>query len=216
MLARDALGLFSDIDDTLTDARSRWSPRPMSRYAAARAAGLRVVLVTGRPIGWAEVLAQIFPVDAAIAENGAVAALPGGERVYFDSDAERRDGERRRAVAAERATREVPEIPCAIDQRQRAVDLAFDIAETARAPEAAIVRLEAILHACQLRTARSSIHLHGSYSHADKATMSVRIAARLWAEPEAVLRALLLRRRLAERCAGIFVLPALDRRRERE
>ena len=59
-------GVFYDIDDTLTHD----GVVTTEAYAAlvrARAAGLRVVLVTGRPAGWAEVLASLWPVDAAIA-----------------------------------------------------------------------------------------------------------------------------------------------------
>src|SRR5436190_23975055 len=91
-------GVFSDIDDTLTHE----GVVVAEAYAAllrARDAGLRVVLVTGRPAGWAEVLASVWPIDAAIAENGGIAYLKRGrrvERVYFEAD---NDAARLAAVA---------------------------------------------------------------------------------------------------------------------
>ncbi|MEO6954781.1 MAG: HAD hydrolase family protein, partial [Polyangia bacterium] len=90
-LAGRTRGVFSDIDDTLTEG-GHLVPEACSALHALRAAGLRTVLVTGRPLGWAEVLVTLLPVDAAIAENGAVAALPDGARVYFDDEDARRLG----------------------------------------------------------------------------------------------------------------------------
>jgi hydroxymethylpyrimidine pyrophosphatase-like HAD family hydrolase len=142
------------------------------------------VLVTGRPAGWAEVMASLFPVDAAIAENGAVAALAGGARIYFDDAQSRKEGQRRREHALERMCAELPSIGLAADARLREIDLAFDIAEHARVPEPIIARATEVLHASQLRTTRSSIHLHGTYSAADKGKMCARVAHALWGETE--------------------------------
>ena len=62
--------VFSDIDDTLTTD----GQLPPIAYAALddlRRVGLRVILITGRPAGWCDHIARMWPVDAVIGENGA-------------------------------------------------------------------------------------------------------------------------------------------------
>jgi HAD superfamily hydrolase (TIGR01484 family) len=186
-LAQQLRGVFTDVDDTLT-AHGKIVPEAYAALARARDCGLRVVLVTGRPAGWAEVMASLFPVDAAIAENGAIAALPRGDRIYFDDAQTRKDGQLRRERALVRMRAELPSIELARDARLREIDLAFDIAEHETVPEPMIARATEVLRASDLRTTRSSIHLHGTYSTADKAQMCARVAQSLWGEPEDELR----------------------------
>ena len=178
-VARNVRGIFADVDDTLTE-HGTLSEQAYAALCDARRAGLRLVLVTGRPLGWAEVLCALFPIDAAIAENGAAAALPGGERLYFEDEAARRAGDVARAAALARVRHELPEVRTAADQAHRAIDLAFDIAERVQLDEPTIARLVAVLDAESLSTTRSSIHLHGTYSRGDKAKMAARVARHLW------------------------------------
>jgi HAD superfamily hydrolase (TIGR01484 family) len=188
-VAATTRGIFSDVDDTLTHAGAL-VPDAYAAMCRARAAGLRLVLVTGRPIGWAEVLASIFPVDAAIAENGAVAVMPGPgghRRFYFEDEAARAEGARLRQEARLLVERELPAARLTADHALREVDLAFDIAERVRLDEPAIARVTAVLERVGLRTIRSSIHLHGTFSAGDKGKMSARVAEQLWGEtPDAV------------------------------
>ena len=65
-------GLFTDIDDTLT-TDGAITPDALQALADLKAAGLSVVAITGRPVGWSEPFALQWPVDAIVAENGAVA-----------------------------------------------------------------------------------------------------------------------------------------------
>src|SRR5690606_41731060 len=62
--------VLTDIDDTLTtDGRL-----PADAYAALErleAAGILVVPITGRPAGWCDHIARMWPVRAAAGENGA-------------------------------------------------------------------------------------------------------------------------------------------------
>ena len=71
-LSRSLRGIFCDVDDTLTHAGSL-VPAAYEALVRATDAGLRVVAVTGRPAGWAEVFACTWPLAGAIAENGAFA-----------------------------------------------------------------------------------------------------------------------------------------------
>ena len=180
-------GVFSDVDDTLTD-EGVIVPAAFEALGALRAAGLRVVLVTGRPRGWAEVLAALFPIDAAIAENGAVAALPDGTRFYYEDETTRRTGMALRAAARAHVLRDMPWVTPSRDEALREIDLAFDANEYAALSDEDVARATAILESHGLTTTRSSIHLHGTFSKADKAKMAVRLASTLWGETEADVR----------------------------
>ena len=68
------IGVFTDIDDTLT-TDGAISPDALQALAQLKAAGLTVIAITGRPVGWCERLAATWPVDAIVAENGAVALV---------------------------------------------------------------------------------------------------------------------------------------------
>ncbi|MFW5920333.1 MAG: HAD hydrolase family protein, partial [Polyangiales bacterium] len=63
-------GVVFDVDDTVTrDGRlERVAFDAMWRMHEG---GLRLVALTGRPLGWCDVLARHWPVDVAIGENGA-------------------------------------------------------------------------------------------------------------------------------------------------
>jgi HAD superfamily hydrolase (TIGR01484 family) len=63
--------LAFDIDDTLT-VHGRIPALVLRGFEYCQKEGLRVLLVTGRPAGWADALVKMFPIDGVIAENGAV------------------------------------------------------------------------------------------------------------------------------------------------
>ena len=68
-------GVFTDIDDTLTTAGAI-TPDALEALANLQTAGLRVIAITGRPVGWCEALMQINPIlGTIVAENGSVALI---------------------------------------------------------------------------------------------------------------------------------------------
>ena len=72
--------LATDVDDTITTA-GKIPPCTIEGLAALEKAGIVVVLVTGRPAGWAQALAgYLAGVRIAVAENGLVAFDYLGER----------------------------------------------------------------------------------------------------------------------------------------
>ncbi len=176
-------GVFSDIDDTLTHS----GVVELDAYAAlgrARAAGLRVVLVTGRPSGWAEVLASVWPVDAAIAENGGIAFLKRKgriERIYF-ADGDPLEDARRLAAVSGEILRTFAWARRADDSSLRVTDLAFDIGEHQQIHTTDIEAMTAKIRELGARTLVSSVHAHAFFHAADKAQMSARVANLLWDE----------------------------------
>ncbi len=186
LAGRSLRGVFSDIDDTLTHDGAVTT----AAYAAlvrARAAGLRIVLVTGRPAGWAEVLASIWPVDAAIAENGGIAYLKRDrrlEKLYFETADPA--GEARKLLAiADDILRTFPFARRSDDSTLRLTDVAFDIGENQQVPQPQIDALTARCRELGARTLVSSVHAHAFFHTADKARMSARVAEILWNETAA-------------------------------
>jgi hypothetical protein len=175
-------GLFTDIDDTLTTHGTLTA----QAYAAVQRlhdAGLLVIPVTGRPAGWCDHIARMWPVSAVVGENGAlymrhdVAARK--LRVRYLLDAQERERNRRRLAAiGERIVREVPGCALASDQRFRESDLAIDYCEDV-APLAAadVERIVALMHAEGLTAKVSSIHVNGWFGAYDKLGMTRRLLA---------------------------------------
>src|SRR5215207_8211871 len=63
-------GVLADIDDTIT-THGHLTAEAYAALARLRAAGKRVVPITGRPAGWCDHIARMWPVDAVVGENGA-------------------------------------------------------------------------------------------------------------------------------------------------
>ena len=67
--ARALRGVFCDIDDTLT-WEGRIVPQAFAALERLQEAGLRVIPITGRPGGWVDHIARMWPVQGVVGENG--------------------------------------------------------------------------------------------------------------------------------------------------
>ena len=159
-------GVFTDIDDTLT-ADGQLHPGAATGLAALRAAGVPVIAITGRPVGWSRPFALDWPLTALVAENGSVAllpdaAVPGGLRTEYSQDAATRvaNGQRLQQVLA-RIEAEVPGARRATDSAGRETDIAIDHSEFNHLPPAAIEQVVAMMRAEGMNATVSSIHING-------------------------------------------------------
>jgi len=170
-IARSIEGVVFDVDDTLT-REGIVEPEAFEAIWALRGRGLRTIAVTGRPLGWAEVIATTWPVDLAIGENGAGWWWREGRvlRSGFFADADPAALERVRA----RVAAELPGVREAIDQPLRRRDLAFDVGETVRLEAAVVDRLVAIIEREGMRSMVSTVHAHAIPGVWDKARGAVR------------------------------------------
>ncbi|MBX3605173.1 MAG: HAD-IIB family hydrolase [Piscinibacter sp.] len=164
-------GVLTDIDDTLTRDGAA-EPAALDALARLAAAGLPVIAVTGRPMGWSVPFAQAWPVRAIVAENGAVALFrdaAGTLRTeYLQDEPTRTHNTRRLAVAAQRVLREVPGATLARDSAGRVTDIAIDHAEFARLDAARIARVVDVMRAEGMHATVSSIHVNGWFGTHDK------------------------------------------------
>lgn len=170
-------GVFFDIDDTLT-TDGRLTVAAYGAMERLHAAGLLVVPITGRPAGWCDHFARMWPVDAVVGENGAFyfrydAAARRLTKRFQAGEAERRENRRRLTALGERILAAVPGAALASDQLYREADLAIDFCEDVpRLPPAAIDRILALFAAAGATAKVSSIHVNGWFGHYDKLTMT--------------------------------------------
>ena len=170
-------GVFCDIDDTLSTG-GQLTAEAYAALERLRAAGKRVVPITGRPAGWCDHIARMWPVDGVVGENGAFyfcydAAARTLVRRFLDDDATREANRARLEAVRSRILREVPGAAVASDQRYRETDLAIDFCEDVpRLPEAAIDRIVAIMQDSGMTAKLSSIHVNGWFGSYDKLRMT--------------------------------------------
>jgi HAD superfamily hydrolase (TIGR01484 family) len=177
---RGIRGVLCDIDDTLTTA-GRLTAGAYEAMERLQQAGLPVVPITGRPAGWCDHIARLWPVAAVVGENGAFYfRYDHDQRVMkrsFVDDTTARAANRQQltSIAAEIAAA-VPGCAIAADQAYRETDLAIDYREdVAPLPRAAVDRIVALMHARGLTAKVSSIHVNGWFGAYDKLAMTKRL-----------------------------------------
>lgn len=174
--ARDVKAVFTDIDDTLT-SDGRLEREAFDALWRLHEAGMLVVPVTGRPAGWCDHFARMWPVDAVIGENGALAYRYDRTRrrmqTWFAQDEEeRQDGRRRLAAVRQEILRAVPGAGIASDQAFRLFDLAIDFCEDVPPlPRSDVDRIVALFEAAGATAKVSSIHVNGWFGSFDKLSM---------------------------------------------
>lgn len=189
---RDVVGVFTDIDDTLT-SEGAITPEALDALGALHEAGLHVIAITGRPVGWSEPFAASWPVDAIVAENGAV-ALTKTDRLYQKDDATRKTNFARLQEVAACVLREVPGTVLAQDSAGRETDIAIDHSEFIHLDDAQIAAVVAIMRREGLSASVSSIHVNGWIGEHDK-----------WQGARWIARTLLGRDLTAERDRWVYV-----------
>jgi hypothetical protein len=173
-------GLLFDIDETLTTG-GRLTAEAYAAMERLKRAGRLVVPVTGRPAGWCDHIARMWPVDAVVGENGAFYFLLADGKLhkrFQDPEPIRKEKRARLQAIARAILAEVPGCALASDQPYREADLAIDYCEDVPAlPLSAAERIAAIMHAEGLSARVSSIHVNGWLGSYDKLAMSQRLFA---------------------------------------
>jgi HAD superfamily hydrolase (TIGR01484 family) len=177
---RGVTGVLTDIDDTLT-TDGAITADALAALAALTAAGLHVIPITGRPVGWSLPFARDWPVDAIVAENGAVAIFSrkkglrpnqdGHEqlsKLYQQDDATRAANYARMQRVARRVTQEVAGAVLAQDSPGRETDIAIDHSEFAQLPPERIAQAVQIMQSEGMNATVSSIHINGWFGAHNK------------------------------------------------
>lgn len=77
--------VVSDVDDTLTNDGLLY-PEALSALYGIRESGRKTILVTGGSAGWADIYIRQWPVDAVIAESGALMLTKVDGKVVYDTN----------------------------------------------------------------------------------------------------------------------------------
>ncbi len=179
--------VLTDIDDTLS-SEGKLTAEAYSALQRLHAAGRIVVPVTGRPAGWCDHIARMWPVNAVVGENGAFymrydAATRKLLRRFVATDAERRAQRARLAAIGAQILQEVPGSALASDQHYRETDLAIDWCEDVPPlPRAAVDRIVALMQAQGMTAKVSSIHVNGWFGDYDKLAMTRTLMREVFAQ----------------------------------
>lgn len=179
-------GVLCDIDDTLT-WEGRLIPEALLALQRACDAGLAVIPVTGRPAGWVDHIARMWPVHGVVGENGGLWfwMQHGKLQRRFSQSAEERAGNRKKLDSlASEILAQVPGTALASDQPYRELDLAIDFCEDVPAlPEADIDRIVAAFESRGATCKVSSIHVNGWFGRFDKLEGVRRFHEDRWGAP---------------------------------
>ena len=180
-------GVLTDIDDTLTH-NGAIEPAALLALHQLQAAGVPVIAITGRPVGWSLPFALAWPVAAIVAENGAVLLRRSGKaqgqgtavQQDFVADAPSRAANTLRLQACAQAVlAAVPGAHLAQDSAGRLTDIAVDHSEFHHLTAAQMDQVMALMRAHGLTATVSSIHIngwigeHNKYSAAAWAVLAV-------------------------------------------
>jgi len=176
---KNIIGVFTDVDDTLT-TDGAITADALAALGRLKAAGLHLIAITGRPVGWSEPFASSWPVDAIVAENGSVAlvrssahptdgTVPVGLRRLYQQNATVREANFQRMQAvAQRVLHEVPGTTMAQDSAGRETDIAIDHSEFVHLPATDIARVVRIMQAEGMAATVSSIHINAWFGGHNK------------------------------------------------
>jgi HAD superfamily hydrolase (TIGR01484 family) len=180
------IGVLTDIDDTLT-TEGAITPDALQALADLKAAGLAVVAITGRSVGWSLPFAAQWPVDAIVAENGAVALLRRAdgsvEKRYQQDAATRAANFARMQDVLSLIERSIPGAGRATDSWGRETDIAIDHSEFVRLSQPQIDQVVQAMRREGLHATVSSIHVNAWFGDHDKLHGARWIVRELWQRP---------------------------------
>ncbi len=166
------LGVFTDIGDTLT-TEGAITADALQALHNLKAAGLMVIPITGRPMGWSIPFASTWPVNAMVAENGAVALLHNPQtnqvnKIYQQDLATRTRNFQEMQRIAQRVLQEIPGTVMAQDSQGRETDIAFDHSEFHHLPPEQIQQVLNLLKEEGMTATVSSIHINAWFGDHNK------------------------------------------------
>jgi HAD superfamily hydrolase (TIGR01484 family) len=183
--ARDLIGFFFDIDDTFTMG-GKILPTAFEALWKLRRCRIKVVPITGRPAGWCDHIARMWPVDGVVGENGAFYFWMDDEekklkKRFLDPDEIRKEKRKRLDDIEGEILKAVPGTAVASDQPYREADLAIDYCEDVTPLEGRDV--EQICRIFERHGANckvSSIHVNGWFGTYNKLSMTKIFARDRW------------------------------------
>ena len=175
--------VLSDIDDTIT-TEGRLTSRAYYALEQLSAAGIVVIPITGRPAGWCDHIARMWPVFAVVGENGAFYMRYDHTAKkmithHFADSAQRQINRQKLNELSAQILRAVPGCGLASDQNFREADLAIDFCEDVPPlNESEVQRIVNMFKQVGAQAKVSSIHVNGWFGDYDKLSMTKTLFAR--------------------------------------
>ena len=173
LFAREKIvGVFTDIDDTLTTSGSITNDA-LEALKELKEAGFIVIPITGRPVGWSLPFVSIWPVNAIVAENGAVALLHSHEtnqvqKIYQQDLGTRKHNFEQMKRILQRVLQEISGTVMAQDSMGRETDIAFDHSEFHKLTSDQIQQVVSLLQQEGMTATISSIHINAWFGDHNK------------------------------------------------
>lgn len=180
--ARSVRIVLTDIDDTIT-TEGMLTATAYGALESLHRAGFLVIPVTGRPAGWCDHIARMWPVDGIVGENGAFyfrydRSLRKMHQRFWATPQELQENRARLKKIEEEVLASVEGAALASDQAYRVADLAIDFCEDVPAlPEEAVDRIVAIFEKAGAQAKVSSIHVNGWFGAYNKLSMAKTLLA---------------------------------------
>lgn len=167
-------GIFFDIDDTFS-YEGKIIPEAFQALDDAHTAGLLTIPITGRPAGWCDHIARMWPVDGVVGENGGLYfRMADGKmvkRYIYDAETRRHNRLRLERIKSQ-VLADIPGAGVSSDQFYREFDLAIDYREDVpELSKAEVNRIVEIFKAHGATVKVSSIHVNGWFGDYDKLSM---------------------------------------------
>jgi len=169
--------VLADIDDTLT-LNGRLPAVVFAAMERLQKAGIYMIPITGRPAGWCDHIARMWPVDGIVGENGAFYFYYDDKqrkmkRRYFKSEKQREIDSQKLERLKGVILKKIPGCRVSADQHYREADLAIDYCEDVPPLSMEDVdRIVRLFEAAGARAKISSIHVNGWFGEYDKLTMT--------------------------------------------
>jgi len=169
--------VLTDIDDTLS-IKGRIPSASFTAMEQLQESGILVILITGRPAGWCDHMARMWPVDGLVGENGAFYFRYDESnkkmiRRYYKTEKQRSNDQKKLEKIKQEILQKVPGCRVSADQAYREADLAIDFCEDV--PSIPMKDVEKIVRCFERAGAQakiSSIHVNGWFGDYDKLTMT--------------------------------------------
>lgn len=169
--------VLTDIDDTLS-IKGRIPSASFTAMEQLQESDILVILITGRPAGWCDHMARMWPVDGLVGENGAFYFRYDESnkkmiRRYYKTEKQRSNDQKKLERIKQEILQKVPGCRVSADQAYREADLAIDFCEDV--PSIPMEDVEKIVRCFERAGAQakiSSIHVNGWFGDYDKLTMT--------------------------------------------
>lgn len=162
--------IFTDIDDTLTNKGKLLDPTYKAMWDIHRKK-IPLVPITGRPAGWCELIARIWPVDGIIGENGGFYfRLKNNKmhRYFVIGEKKRIENYNKLQKIKKEISSKIPKAKVSSDQFCRLMDLSVDYKEDINLNQNQINQIMQIFKKHRAQHVISSIHINGWFGKYNK------------------------------------------------